>query len=124
MKWLFSALALAGPAAALAQSAPVPLAPERWVSTTETLCWDHHCYAEGSLRFALTVSPAGRVTGCEIIESSGDARLDEQSCRFLTRRARFAPARDKRGKAVEGRFESRISWKVPGAPPKAGDTAN
>lgn len=122
MKWSLPALAftLNAPAAALAQTAPIPLTPERWVSATETLCWDHYCYAEGSVRFALIVSPAGRVTGCQIIESSGDARLDEQTCRFLTRRARFQPALDNTGQPVEGHWESRVRWKVPDAAPPGG----
>jgi protein TonB len=110
-------LALTAPAVAQAGTAPVPLAPERWVSTTETLCWDHHCYTEGSVRFALNVSQAGRVRGCEILESSGDPRLDEQTCRFLTRRARFHPARDDAGQPVLGRWESRVRWETPDAAP-------
>jgi protein TonB len=118
MKWLLAAMPALAPAAALAQSTPVPIAPETWPSANDTACASHNdCNREGSVGFALTVSPAGRVTGCEIIESSSDSRLDERTCRLLIRRARFSPAQDKDGTPVEGRFASRLHWKIPDAPP-------
>ncbi|QDH35975.1 energy transducer TonB [Porphyrobacter sp. YT40] len=109
-------LGLAAPA--LAGSDPVPRAPEQWVSSYWPQCPYHGCGGEGTVRFAVTVSPQGRVTACTILETSGDPRLDRESCEFLTRRARFEPARDDDGKPVEGRWESRIAWKIPDAPPE------
>lgn len=110
-------LALCAPAAALAQTAPEPLAPEIWFKDSGWVCDWHACDGGGTVRFALTVTPQGRVKACEIIESSGNFRIDENTCKLLTRRARFTPAQDKRGKQVEGRWESRIHWKVPDEPP-------
>lgn len=106
-------LALAVPAAVLAQSAPVPLAPETW-QWNPRLCHSREgCHAEGSVRVALTISPEGRVTGCAILESSGQPRLDEESCRLMTISARFTPARDGRGRPIRGRYETSVHWKVP-----------
>ncbi len=110
-------LALVTPAAALAQTAPEPLAPEAWLKDSGWVCDWHACDGGGTVRLALTVTPQGRVKACEIIESSGNVRIDENTCAMLTRRARFTPAKDKRGRPVEGRWESRIHWKVPDEPP-------
>lgn len=124
MKWSLAALALVSPAAALAQTAPVPLAPEAWASSVDRLCNAHDCYREGTVAFDIAVSAAGRVTGCTITQSSGIPSLDEETCRFLVRRARFRPALDRQGRPVEGRWQSRMHWRVPDAPAdaSAGDT--
>ncbi len=105
-------------ARALAGSDPVPLVPERWMSSAEPHCPYDGCNGEGMVQFAVTVSPQGRVMACTILESSGDSRLDREACELVTRRGRFDPARDNDGKPVEGRWESRITWKVPHAPPE------
>ena len=68
---------------------------------------------EGTTAFRLNVDPAGRVTDCAIVASSGSATLDAASCRIMTERARFSPAIDARGKPTADTFESRISWKIP-----------
>jgi periplasmic protein TonB len=109
----FTLAALCLPAAALAQTAPVPRSPATWFNGSDWACDWHSCDGGGSVRFALTVTPQGRVKSCEIMESSGNSRIDENTCKLLTRRARFTPARDKQGKPVEGRWESRMHWKVP-----------
>ena len=123
---LLALIALAAPAAARAQTAPVPLSPETWPRNTEWLCDWHACDEGGSVRFALAVTPEGRVRTCEILESSGNMRLDENTCRLLIRYARFAPARAKRGRAVAGRYVQWMHWKVPEAPasPEAGVQAD
>ena len=113
---LLALIALAAPAAALAQTEPVPLSPETWPRNIDWLCDWHACDEGGSVRFALAVTPEGKVRTCEILESSGNARLDENTCRLLTRYARFAPARDRRGKAVAGRYVQWMHWKVPDEP--------
>ena len=117
-RFAIAMLGLGLSAPALAGSAPVPLALERWVSSYLPHCPYHGCGGEGAVRFAVTVSPQGRVTACTILESSGDPRLDRESCQFLTRRARFDPARNDDGTPVEGRWESRITWKIPDTPPE------
>lgn len=120
---LFVLIALSFPTGALAQTAPVPLAPETWSRNAEGMCDWHACDEGGSVRFALAVTPEGRVRTCEILESSGNTRLDENTCRILTRYARFAPARDKRGKPVAGRYVHWMHWKVPNAPASPGTGA-
>lgn len=68
---------------------------------------------QGTVRFKLTVSSHGRVTNCEIAESSGSRALDRQTCTILTSRARFEPARDSHGNRVGDRYTGRIRWELP-----------
>jgi protein TonB len=49
--------------------------------------------AEGIVRFRLNILPTGRVGACTITASSGHERLDSATCRILTSRVRYRPAR-------------------------------
>jgi protein TonB len=42
----------------------------------------------------------GRVSGCTVIASSGRPDVDSETCRAITERFRFRPARDARGNPV------------------------
>jgi len=68
---------------------------------------------QGIVAYALNVDEAGRVSACRITESSGSAVLDEATCRILRERARFTPARDRRGRAVPDRVAGRTRWVLP-----------
>ena len=67
---------------------------------------------EGTTEFRLRVGRDGLVTGCAIIASSGSVSLDHTTCRLLTARARFSPARDRRGRPVTDSIVGRISWRL------------
>ncbi len=67
---------------------------------------------EGRVGVRLYVGVHGRVSRCTIYQSSGFSSLDVQTCRLLRERARFAPARDARGRAVEGSIQTRVLWKL------------
>jgi protein TonB len=56
---------------------------------------------EGSVIADLTVTAKGRVSQCVVGESSGYAVLDQATCTILTTRAKFYPAKDRSGNAVE-----------------------
>jgi hypothetical protein len=58
----------------------------------------------------LAVNAEGRVSGCTIVSSSGEPLLDLQSCRVLTARARYRPARDAEGQPVETIVTKRVRW--------------
>src|SRR3546814_18143317 len=47
-----------------------------------------------------TVQTNGRATDCGIEQSSGNARLDEATCRAIERRYRFRPALDEDDKPL------------------------
>lgn len=71
---------------------------------------------EGRVAFTLTVSPAGRVTGCAITQSSGASSLDATTCRLAVTRARFTPATDAMGRVITSTFSSAVNWKLPPKP--------
>ena len=72
---------------------------------------------EGAVAFQLTVSPEGRVSDCVILVSSGSATLDQATCRILRARARYSPASDAGGRAIEGSDGGSIVWRLPPEPP-------
>ena len=68
---------------------------------------------EGTVRFQLVIGPDGRVSRCEVTASSGSAALDSASCRILTARARYRPARDPQGSPIAGSDSGRVTWRLP-----------
>jgi protein TonB len=67
---------------------------------------------EGNVRVDLTISPAGHVTGCRIVQSSGHKVLDDATCDRLMQ-IPFAPTRDDKGNPVEGHLVTPpITWKL------------
>jgi TonB family protein len=69
---------------------------------------------QGTVRFWVKVSAEGRVTDCQIIQSSGTAALDEATCRIIRERARYEPVRNAQGQPVES-FDGdySITWRLP-----------
>src|SRR5690606_30132559 len=61
----------------------------------------------------LTVDAHGDAADCEIVESSGHALLDEESCRILLASATFEPKRSAEDGPVAGHFHQAITWKLP-----------
>jgi protein TonB len=87
--------------------------PGEWITTEDypqsALLDD----TQGTVAFHLTVDRQGRVQNCEIIQSSGSDQLDATACNLITQRARFSPARDARGRPVEGGYSNRVRWVLP-----------
>jgi periplasmic protein TonB len=68
---------------------------------------------EGVAAYRLIVGTNGRVSVCDIVRSTGDHRLDEATCKFITRRARFEPATDETGAKVVGSYTGTVKWEIP-----------
>jgi protein TonB len=69
--------------------------------------------AEGRVSVSVGVGANGRVTDCRVTESSGDASLDEATCRLAKRNGRFEPARDASGNAVASTTSLRgVRWQL------------
>ena len=54
----------------------------------------------GSAMVSLNVEPSGRTNQCRVVRSSGDPEIDAALCPLITRRLRFDPARDDRGRPI------------------------
>ena len=86
----------------------------RWVTDSDyKSSWIRREMA-GVARFSLGVGTNGRVTDCRVTSSTGYDALDNATCRLIAKRARFTPAKDGNGKAVEGSYSSSIRWNLPG----------
>lgn len=64
----------------------------------------------GEVEVRFTIEPTGRVTGCRVTRSSGDAALDQTTCRLIEDRFRFRPATNAAGDAIASAYGWRQSW--------------
>jgi protein TonB len=69
---------------------------------------------QGVVAVSLQVGTNGRVSGCSVTSSSGSRTLDSTTCRILTSRAKFSPARDSTGNPTTGTTSARIRWQIAG----------
>lgn len=67
---------------------------------------------QGTVSVVLAIGPNGRVSNCSVASSSGSRSLDSATCRVLTSRAKFTPARDSTGNPTSGTFRQRITWRL------------
>ena len=67
---------------------------------------------EGTVEFEAIVNIDGRLRDCRIVQTSGHSDLDETTCRLLTERLRFRPAKDSAGNSVEDKYSGKITWRI------------
>ena len=67
----------------------------------------------GLASFRLEIAANGRVTDCTVTGSTGHRELDAATCRLVTKRARFEPARGSNGEAVAGTYTGSVLWQLP-----------
>ncbi|MEI9926514.1 MAG: energy transducer TonB [Sphingomonas sp.] len=66
--------------------------------------------AHGTVGLRFTVGVKGRVTDCTVTRSSGNADLDQTTCRLIVRRFRYEPSRDARGHAYADVVTGEHEW--------------
>lgn len=67
----------------------------------------------GRVVVRLHVTAFGAIDGCDVSASSGFSDLDETTCRLLTRRSRYSPARDANGVATDAFVTKSVDWAIP-----------
>lgn len=87
--------------------------PRGWVVTDDYPAGPLRRGVEGQAGYRLAVGSDGRVSACEITQTSGNAELDQATCRYITRRARFEPATDARGAKAVGSYTGTVKWQIP-----------
>lgn len=97
----------------LARPATPVVNPATWVTTADYPTDALREEVEGRVGFELAIDTQGRPTSCRIKSSSGSPSLDETTCSLLTRRARFTPATDKRGRPRVGTYSNSVRWVIP-----------
>jgi len=71
----------------------------------------------GRVSYTATIGANGRVTACNVTQSSGHTVLDEAACAGVTRYGRFNPALNDAGQPIEGEWSSSVNYSL-------GDTAS
>ena len=66
--------------------------------------------AGGEVEVRFTIEVSGRVNGCRVTRSSGDASLDQTTCALIEDRFRFRPATNASGEPVASQYGWRQSW--------------
>ncbi len=109
-------LAAGQPAPAQVPRAPdaAPLRPTAWpfrlFSEDDYPAAARRAREQGRVTYRIEIGPDGRVSGCAVRWSSGSPSLDAATCRIVSRRARFAPARDSEGRPVPDRRDGDVLW--------------
>jgi protein TonB len=67
---------------------------------------------QGRVSVGFTVLTSGRIADCRITASSGSPMLDSTTCRLLTKRLRFRPARDSSGRPIATTLYSDYTWGI------------
>lgn len=87
--------------------------PGRWVTDSDYRSRWINEEMSGTARFTLEVDGTGRVSNCQITQSSGHAELDAATCALIAKRAKFKPAKDGNGNPATGSYSSSIRWQLP-----------
>ena len=58
----------------------------------------------------LTVGETGRVTDCGVLQSTGNAEVDQALCNLMIRQSRWEPARDRQGNAISVKVRYTATW--------------
>lgn len=70
----------------------------------------------GTVYIRFVVKPNGRIGDCRVTRSSGNAALDQTTCRLIQRRFRYWPARDEWGRRIADVVNGEHVWEVDVAP--------
>lgn len=71
-------------------------------------------HQSGTAKVIALVDEKGKLVDCMIVETSGIAVLDVQTCLIMHQRGRFLPAIGADGKPTKGVISQRIRWEMPG----------
>lgn len=59
----------------------------------------------------LTVSKAGSVTDCSVLQTTGDTDVDQALCNLMIRQSRWEPAQDRQGQPISVKVRYTATWK-------------
>ncbi|HWI85130.1 MAG TPA: TonB family protein [Sphingomonas sp.] len=103
----------APPPPVISQAAAAKGNPQSWVTTDDYPPAALREEREGRVVIAWTINEAGRVENCRVTSSSGSPDLDEASCRLVTRRGRYSPAKDQSGNPIKSSDSRPFRWVIP-----------
>jgi protein TonB len=90
--------------------------PPRWVrgrlKDSDYPAAAKEALVSGTVAVRYVVAVSGRVTECSVTKSSGNAELDETTCRLIKERFRFKPSKDDDGTPVDSIIVENHSWLI------------
>ena len=107
------AAAPAPPAPVVSQAAQAKGNPASWITNDDYPPEAIRMEQQGVSNIAWTINEQGRVENCHVVASSGSQILDETACRLVTRRGRYAPAKDQAGNPIKQTSGVRFRWVLP-----------
>jgi periplasmic protein TonB len=116
---IFLSALLAG-AAAPAPATPSPEAVARDAANNEVILSEYPPRAraageQGSVGFKVALDREGYATSCEVVQSSGYKRLDQETCDLILNRAVFKGVRGTSGRKTNVVTTGVVNWRLPGA---------
>lgn len=95
------------PFTVISPNAPAKISgPADWITQDDYPASALNSGVSGTVGYRFTVNEQGRIEGCTITASSGDAALDRATCMTLTRRGRYTPS----GRRI---VEGEHRWELP-----------
>lgn len=67
----------------------------------------------GTAHIIALIDEKGQMADCMVVETSGIAVLDAQTCIIMHKRAKFSPAIGADGKPAKSTFTQRVRWEMP-----------
>jgi periplasmic protein TonB len=71
----------------------------------------HHQYGNETVNACVEVGVDGRVRSCTA-HGGSDVRVDQHSCKVLTQRFRYEPAKDRKKRPINSFIIQKITWKL------------
>ncbi|CAN5415269.1 hypothetical protein BH09PSE4_BH09PSE4_19840 [soil metagenome] len=97
----------------ISQQAQAKGAPASWFSTDDYPPSAIRAEAQGRASVRVTIDTNGRISGCTITASTGNADLDNQTCIVAKRRGRYSPAKDENGNPISATSSFNVKWVLP-----------
>ncbi|HEX8512723.1 MAG TPA: energy transducer TonB [Allosphingosinicella sp.] len=115
--WIFVSALLAGTAAPAAP-APSPETVARDAANNEVVLSQYPERAraageQGSVVFKVALDREGYATSCQVTQSSGYKKLDEETCDLILNRATFKGVRGADGRKTNVVTEGVVNWRLP-----------
>ena len=87
--------------------------PGEWVTTDDYPATALAEERTGTTAFRLQIDKTGSVANCDVTISSGHVDLDTATCAYITQRAKFSPALDRKGRTTADDYANRVRWQIP-----------
>ena len=87
--------------------------PATWITADDYPPTALRAGLQGISRVELDVGVDGRVTGCRVMQSSGQDILDRTTCNLLAERALFLPAKGSDGRPTVSHYLRAVAWMLP-----------